>query len=240
MAGEKQNREVAAAARLWCLLGRMKTLCLTAILLSFSVAARAQPAERIDRPGVDLAVRVGYAIPFGDVDGDRGSLSGRISGAIPFVFEAGYRFDRHVTVGPYVQYAIAQIQENANTACSSSTSCSGWIVRTGLEGLYHIDVASVIAPWVGLGVGYEWTNYSGTAANVGFSASANGWEFVNLQLGGDFQVSQGMAVGPFVSFSIARYANESGALGPLSGSSDVSNPAVHEWLQIGARFAFGL
>lgn len=229
--------------RLWCLWVAMRTLILTVVLLVSSVAAaqsrnQAQRDERPDRAGLDLAVRVGYAIPFGDVDGDRGSLSGRVSGAVPFVIEAGYRFDRHFTLGPYFQYAIAQVQENTNTGCTGNTDCSGWVVRTGLEGLYHFDTSSVVAPWVGLGAGYEWTSYSGSAANVGFSASANGWEFVNVQVGGDFRLGQNVTLGPFVSFSVARYGSESGTLGGLTGSSDVTNPSVHEWLQIGARFGF--
>jgi len=201
-------------------------------------AAHAQNERRPDRPGVDLAVRIGYAIPFGDVDGDRGSLSARVSGAVPFILEAGYRLDRHFTVGPYFQYAIAQIKENATSGCGSATNCSGWIVRAGLEGLYHIDVDSVVAPWVGLGVGYEWTSYSGSVGNLGFSGSASGWEFVSLQLGGDIQLAPGLALGPFVGFSVGRYDTVSGALGSVSGSSDVTNPSVHAWLQIGARFAF--
>ncbi len=217
----------------------MKTPCLAAILVLFSVsAARAEHRERTDHPGVDLAVRVGYAIPFGDVDGDRGSLSGRVSGAVPFIIEAGYRFDRHFTLGPYFQYAIAQIEENANTGCTNNTNCSGWVVRAGLEGLYHLDLKSVIAPWVGLGFGYEWTNYTGNVGNVGVSASANGWEFINLQAGGDFRLGQTTTLGPFISFAVARYGNEAGALGGLTSSSDVANPSVHEWLQIGARLGF--
>jgi hypothetical protein len=222
----------------------MKTPCLAAFLvLSSAAVAEARESERTERTdhaGVDLAVRVGYAIPFGDVDGDRGSLSGRVSGAIPFIIEAGYRFDRHFTLGPYFQYAIAQIAENANTGCNSNTDCSGWIVRAGLEGLYHLDVKSVIAPWVGLGFGYVWTNYSGTFANVAASASANGWEFANLQAGGDFRLGQTTTLGPFISFAIARYSHESGTLGGLMASSDVTSPAVHEWLQLGARLGFEL
>jgi len=227
--------------------GTMKTTCFIAILLvSSAAAAQGAPGyrgERLDHPGIDLAVRVGYAIPFGDVDGRAGSLSSRVSGAVPFILEAGYRFDRHFTLGPYFQYAVAQINQNASTLCTAQTDCSGWVVRAGVEGLYHLAPASVVTPWVGLGLGYEWANYSGRAVGNanGFSAGANGWEFLNLQLGGDVQLAPSLTVGPFVSFSIARYANESGSLIPqLSESATVSNPAVHEWLQLGVRFAFNL
>ncbi|HXJ23531.1 MAG TPA: outer membrane beta-barrel protein [Polyangia bacterium] len=214
----------------------MRALGLTGLLLFSASVAQAAP----NRTGVDMGVRIGYAVPFGDLDGSRGSLAGWVSGAVPVLIEAGYRFDQHVTVGPYFQFAFAQVKDNTNTGCGNNSDCSGWIVRAGVQGLYHLDVASVIVPWFGLGLGYEWTSYSGTIGNVGFSGNASGWEFVNLQVGGDFPLQQGMAVGPFIGFSIARYGSISGSLGNLTASPDVSNPALHEWLQFGARFVFSL
>jgi len=211
---------------------------LSVALLLASSAAMAAPAP--DRAGVDLGVRIGYALPFGSLDGNRGSLAGWVSGAIPVVLEGGYRLDHHFTVGPYFQFAFAQVKDNTNTGCGGNSGCSGWIVRAGLQGLYHPDVAAPIRPWLGLGVGYEWTSYSGTVGNVGFSGNATGWEFVNVAIGGDIRVGPSTAVGPFVGLSIARYDTVSGTLGSLTGSSDVTNPAIHEWLMIGARFVFGL
>jgi hypothetical protein len=213
-------------------------LPLTVGLLLVSSVARAAPPP--DRAGVDLGVRVGYAVPFGDIDADRGSLAGWVSGAVPVLIEAGYRFHQHFTLGPYFQYAFARVKENSNTRGSSGSGCSGWIVRAGAQALYHLHVAPTLAPWVGVGIGYEWTDYTGTIGDIGFSASASGVEFLNVQIGGDFAIGPGTKLGPFVSFSLARYDSVSGVLGGLSGSSDVSNPAVHEWLQFGARFLFGL
>jgi opacity protein-like surface antigen len=221
-----------------------KPLVLTATMLVMLAAGRqaaAQAAGPPDRPGVDLAVRVGYAVPFGDIDGDSGdSLSGTFSGAVPFVLEAGYRFDRHFTLGPYFQYALAQVKNGAGGLCGNGVDCSGSIIRLGLEALYHLDMGSAFVPWVGLGVGYEWMNIDISAGGTNGSGSANGWDFLTLQLGGDIYVAPQFAVGPFVSFSIARYGRQSVSAGNTNTSSDISNPAVHEWLQFGARFSFGL
>jgi hypothetical protein len=214
------------------------SLVLSAGLLLVSSVAMAAPAP--DRAGVDLGIRVGYALPFGTLDGNRGSLAGWVSGAIPVVLEAGYRLDPRFTVGPYFQFAFAQVKDNTNTGCASANGCSGWIVRAGLQGIYHPEMASHFKPWGGLGIGYEWTSYSGTVGNVGFSGNATGWEFVNISVGGDWQVGPAMAVGPFVGFSVGRYDSVSGTLGNLTGTSDVTNPAWHEWLIFGARFVFGL
>jgi len=218
-----------------------KPLVLTATMLLMAVASRQAAAQAgpADKPGVDLAARVGYAIPFGDLDsGD--SLSNTFSGAVPFVLEAGYRFDRHFTLGPYFQYAIAQVKERAGGFCGNGVDCSASVIRLGLQALYHADLGSAFIPWFGLGVGYEWMNVDVSGPAGSGSAGANGWEFLTLQLGGDIYVAPQFAVGPFLSFSLARYGRQSLELGNTNTSSDVNNPAVHEWLQFGARVSFGL
>ncbi|MFL5306792.1 MAG: outer membrane beta-barrel protein [Polyangia bacterium] len=220
-----------------------KPLVLTATML-LTLAATRQAAAQAgppDQPGVDVAVRVGYAVPFGDVDGDNGdSLSSTFSGAVPFVFEAGYRFDRHFTLGPYFQYALAQVKDGAAALCGNGVDCSGSIIRLGLEALYHLDLGSAFVPWFGLGVGYEWMTFDASSGGRTASASAHGWEFATLQLGGDIYVAPQFAVGPFVSFSIARYDRGSLTTGNTTTTSDITNTAVHEWLQFGARFSFSL
>ncbi|HVT10485.1 MAG TPA: outer membrane beta-barrel protein [Polyangia bacterium] len=220
-----------------------KPLMFTATMLLVLAAARPSLAQAgpPDTPGVDVAVRVGYAVPFGDIDGDSGdSLSGTFSGAVPFVVEAGYRFDRHFTLGPYFQYAFAQVKDGSGTVCGNGVDCSGSIIRLGLQALYHLDLGSTFVPWFGLGVGYEWMNVDASSGNLSASASAHGWEFLTLELGGDIYVAPQFAVGPFISYSIARYGSGSTTLGNTTTSSDISNPAVHEWLQFGARFSFSL
>ena len=215
------------------------------LVLSFVCLSASAPAEPMhgslsNRAGLDVGLRVGYGIPFGDIDGNRGSLADWVTGAVPFVIEAGYRFNRHLTMGPTFQYAYVQVKQNGQTGCTAGSGCTGWDFHAGFQALYRLDVEATMVPWFGLGVGYEWTNYSGSVAGVGFSGSAAGWELANLQLGGDVPVGTGFTVGPYVSFSVGRYDSESGALGTLNSSSGISNPALHAWLQFGARFAFSL
>jgi hypothetical protein len=215
-----------------------QSLPLSVALVLVSSVAWAAPAP--DRAGVDLGIRAGYGIPFGQLDGNRGNLRDWVSAAETVVLEAGYRINRRFTVGPYFQFAFAQVKEDVHTGCAQGSGCSGWIVSAGLQGLYHLDLSWPIKPWVGLGIGYEWTSYSGTVGNIGFSGNATGWQFANFQIGGDVQVGPAMAVGPFIGLSIARYSTISGTLGNLVGTSEVVNPTFHEWLLIGARFLFGL
>jgi outer membrane protein W len=101
-----------------------------------------------------------------------------------------------------------------------------------------------IDPWIGLGFGYEWLTANGNFASSETSASATlrGWEFVNLQGGVDWAVSDDVAIGPFVSVSFAEYTNIStdcsgGACG--SGVSEsLSDKALHNWVVVGLRGTF--
>lgn len=200
--------------------------------------ARAQPVRPLEQPGIDLAVRVGYAIPFGDISGDAGNgLASRVDSAVPLVLEAGYRFDAALTLGLYFQYGFLQVNDNF---CGGNTDCSGSVIRLGVEGLYHFDLGKRVVPWAGLGVGYEWGNINGSNALGDASESAHGWEFLTVQGGGELHLLPQVAVGPYLSFSIARYGSGSGQLGNVTFSGDITNPAVHEWLQLGVRGSFGL
>jgi hypothetical protein len=219
---------------------RLSTSALLCLLSTWGLAgaAHAQPVRPLDRPGIDLAARVGFAIPFGDISGDAGnSLASRVDSAIPFVLEVGYRFDAALTLGAYFQYGFLQINDNF---CGANADCSGSVVRLGVEGLYHFDLGKLVVPWVGLGVGYEWGAINASNAFGNASESANGWEFVTLQGGGEFHILPQVAVGPYLSFSFARYGSGSGQFGNVTFSGDIQNPAVHEWLQVGVRGSFGL
>jgi hypothetical protein len=208
--------------------------------LSLTGVARAQSARPLDSPGIDLGVRVGYAIPFGDISGDAGNgLASRVSSAVPLILELGYRFDAALTLGAFFQYGFLQVNDNF---CGANGDCSGSVIRLGLQGLYHIDLGRMFVPWVGLGTGYEWGSINATNPLGNGSESANGWEFLTLQAGGDVSLPPApqIAVGPYVSFSIARYGSGSGRIGNITFSGDFTNPAVHEWLQLGVRGRFGL
>jgi hypothetical protein len=227
----------------WVSNGAMKTaLALLCLLggLALSGVARAEPARPVDSPGIELGVRLGYMIPFGEVSGDTGNgLASLVSGGIPVILEAGYRFDAALTLGAVFQYAFLKINDNA---CTGNADCSGSVVRLGVQGLYHADLGKMVVPWVGLGAGYEWGNITASNAFGGTAESVSGWEFLTLQAGGDIHLgpATAIAVGPYVSFSIARYGSGSGHIGDLGFSSDFTNPAVHEWLQFGVRGTFEL
>jgi opacity protein-like surface antigen len=198
-----------------------------------------QPSP-LSKPGVDLGVRLGYALPFGNTDGTD-KLSDGFSGAVPIVLEAGYRLNESFTVGALFQYGLAQVKENMTTMCGGAVSCSGSVIRLGIEGIYNFNLDAPVTPWVGIGSGYEWMNISGTVAGQNISAGAKGFEFVTVHAGGDYRVTPQLALGPFLSFSLAQYSSISGeAPGLGSTTMDITQKKMHEWLQIGVRGKFGL
>src|SRR5262249_48195529 len=145
------------------------------VLLAMTLGGRAvaRDASVEDRPGVDVGLRVGYAIPFGNVTGTQGDkLANLFSGAEPLVLEAGYRIKRAITVGALFQYAFGQIKDSGGMGCSGNVSCSASVTRLGVEGIYHVPVPGDFVPFVGFGVGYEWmkANVSSTFGNLSAGA----------------------------------------------------------------------
>jgi len=196
-------------------------------------------ATSLDRPGFDFGARLGYALPMGKTAGSE-NLSDGVSGAIPLVLEAGYRVNGNFTVGALFQYGLAQIKDGSTTGCGSGIDCSGSVVRLGIEALYNFNLDTALTPWVGLGTGYEWFTISASAGGQSASVTAKGFEFATLHVGGDYRVSPQFALGPFLSASLAQYSSASIDAPGMSGSMDLTDKKMHEWIQFGVRGKFGI
>jgi len=129
------------------------------------------------------------------------------------IVDAGYRIDKTLFVGAYFQYAIGS--ENyafPTVSCFSPVDCSARSIRAGLEASYHYLPDTWYDPWVGAGLGYEWSSVSLSNGHAGpgsgfdrIDLAASGFELVNLQAGLDIHVTSQFSVGPFASFSVNRY-----------------------------------
>jgi len=190
---------------------------------------------------------LGYALPLGSVQsGD--NLSDEWSGMLPIWLDAGYLITPNFFVGGYFQYGFAFVSSKApqgQGACGQSgVSCSGHDVRLGAELHYHILPRNVFDPWVGAGIGYEWASQS-AALSAGGSASesVDGFEFFNLQAGGDYKFTPTFGVGPFAALTFAEFSNYSTDLSQVGGTSTsgtFDNKALHFWLIFGARAVFDI
>lgn len=213
-------------------------------LISITVAAMAAAPARADDSGFTLALRAGYGIPMGDILVDQGvaeSLSDNISGKIPLWIDVGYRINKAVFVGAYFQYGIGFVNESTafGGACQLGASCSAYNMRFGIEGIYNFSPDASFAPWAGLGVGYEIANLSAEFAGQKASGTVRGFEYVNLQVGGDYKVSPTFSVGPYVAFSLAQFSEQDVEIpGQPTLSGSIPETAMHEWLQLGVKGTF--
>lgn len=203
--------------------------------LSLVAAVTVASPVRASDSGLSFGLRVGYGFGMGDVikDPDTGvplALSDGISGEIPIWLDAGYRFNPSLYLGAYFQYAPAFPKD-----CSG---CSASNTRLGANLLYHFSPGAGFDPWAGIGFGYEWLNLGVSGIDAGY----NGWEFVNLQLGGDFPVGQGFTLGPYLVFSLAQYGTVTATVSGQSGSASIPSgfTTLHEWFQFGIKGTFNL
>jgi hypothetical protein len=191
--------------------------------------------------GVELGLRTGYSLPFGDVaGGGNASLSDAINGVLPIWLDAGYRFNPNMYVGANFQYGIAFLNTSKPPCNASGVSCSGSDLMFGIDFHYHLMPDQTIDPWGGVGVGYEILNASFSQGGQSAGVNYNGFQFFNLQVGADYKAMPNLGIGPFVMFSLGQYSN-CGFSGALSmGSCSIQNTALHEWLTFGIRGAYDI
>lgn len=226
-----------------------RSFALCATLVTFATPSFADDAES----GFEAGLRLGYAVPMGDVDKDD-PLSDGISGHVPLWVDVGYRITPEVFLGGYGQYGFGALAGDIETACDNleqqaeasggSGSCSISILRLGLQAQYRFTPERESSGWLGVGMGYEWMPFHLEASGMGTSVEAtlttSGFEFLNLQLGWDFDLSPSFRLGPFFAFSLAQFSDTevecSGAL-TCPASPSLDEKAMHQWLFFGVRAA---
>ena len=227
----------------------MAMLNLKVVFASMVLAAAAVPSVAAAQSGAEVGVRTGYAFAAGHVGALANSndekLSNWISGQWPIWIDAGYRFNPSLYLGGYFQYGFGSVNDDQQTGCrNSNVNCSASDTRIGVMGRYHFGPTSQFSPWVGVGIGYEWTSYtvSESVASTTTDSHWSGWEFANLQAGLDFSVASRFVLAPFISLSFDQYRHYSytGNGGPfsLNGSGSPAKESIHEWILIGVRAAF--
>jgi hypothetical protein len=181
-----------------------------------------------------IGARLGFGLFLGKATGDDPALVD-FSNKIPIWLDLGYRITPNLMVGLYGQFAPATM------ACPEGYFCTGaTVMRFGAQVQYGFAPDASFAPWAGLGIGYEIANGTLKTGGVEWKFSLKGVEFLNLQAGADFMVSKTVGVGPFLSFSLGRYASgDFEALGETD-SGGIAKKEFHEWLVLGVRGSFSL
>ncbi len=185
------------------------------------VAALMAAPARAEDSGLTMGARVGLGFSFGKVDGRTAStISDYVPSAFPLWLELGYRFDLHWSLTGFFQYALTTTAD-----CPPGEQCTASDQRLGLTAIYRLDPAS-FRGWMGIGTGYEWFNLT-----RGAELHAGGLE-LNLQAGGDFQVSSTFRLGPYLCLSVSKFTQ-------VTPQVDVDK-TTHGWVQVGLKGAFDL
>lgn len=220
----------------------MQTNCVVVGLASACSLIFAVGVAPAQAQGVELGVRLGYGIPLGTAVPGSG-LNRNIAGAIPLGVDLGYRLNPQWMVGAYGQYGFGLVTPDDKRLCDTyHVDCSVHDLRFGAQVQYHVITLAQVDPWIGAGLGYEWLTADGVSGGRSSSATLNGWELANLQGGVNWVVSDGFALGPFMSFTFARYTNiASDCSGAACGSEvngSIDDPSLHHWVVIGVRGTF--
>jgi hypothetical protein len=213
--------------------------CIAAAASSVAIAGAAHAADA-SPTGLELGLRTGYAIPFGDRVSAT-PITDTIKGAVPAWFDVGYRFNPNMYVGGYVQYGFGFINNGDKIGCSTSGySCSLNIVMFGADFHYHLLPYQEWDPWVGVGFGYETFTLSVSSQIGSASSGDNGVQFFNVQAGADYKVMPNLGVGPFVMFGLGQYSNCSSSGPNVPSGCSIPQTALHEWLTLGVRGAYDI
>jgi hypothetical protein len=195
------------------------TAAVAALALAVPAAASAQAPF--------LGLRIGYALPFGDVASGR-SMRDVVKSDVPIQIDGGFRLDPWTLAG-YLSYGFGQLASEADRACGTA-DCSANVFRLGLQAALHSEIRPEREVWGGVFGGYERLDLDAPGS---LDLTASGWE-LGLQGGFDF-ATRSTGFGPFAAFSFGRFTSLA------VGGNDVDVPeATHVTLQLGIRGYFKL
>lgn len=202
----------------------MRTLLLAA-LLALPRAAAAGPA---------LGLRLGYELASGQASS--GTPMTEVAKAdIPLQLDATWRFGPHFSTGLYFAYGFTRLASSVADRCDAlGADCSVSRMRTGIQAAWAFtDVSRRFAPWLGLGIGYEWLKEDATLQGRSGVQHVSGWEFLDFQGGVDVVTYRKASVGLYLDWSPAAFFTR------LDGSS-ITKKAAHQWFGVGVRGTFEL
>lgn len=209
-------------------------------------ATRKEPEDR----GFVLGLRLGYGFAFGRTSGDSSGvdLGKALDGALPVELTVAYRSLPWIELGLTGSLGPLRVGAVPGTFCDGSPTrrCGGWDARVAFAAQIHFRPAARLDPWLGLGFGYEVLHvdiHDDNPAPGGLregSSEYAGLFYLEATGGLGVRLWRGLAVGPFLGFTLGRFARVTTYGDGQPTFTAFSQPALHEWLTLGiaARYAF--
>jgi hypothetical protein len=236
------------------MIARLLFACAALSALGLPLPAHADSAKEPGR--LRLGLRTGFALPYGrfaDVrtlatfrDTNVHALSDEIHGAIPVWLDAGYQLMPQLMLGGYAALGlvlprVAPATQPLSGGCPENFDCSGLGWRLGIQAEYRF-LPRPLRPWLALGLGYEWvhSHIQGQQLDIELASWHSGPEFLHLQGGADFQLSQVLAIGPFLALTAMQYTSCSLEFLGQSQPCQLDEKAWHGWISFGMRGALQL
>ncbi|MFB1480207.1 hypothetical protein [Corallococcus sp. RDP092CA] len=211
---------------------------IASLALTSFLGALPAAAQEPKKSGLALGVRGAMGIPVGDAFTDQ-SLRDTFGTTVAPQVDVSWFFSRRLSLGAYFQYGFGS---GPGDLCSDVVDCKSQVLRVGVDLDYHFLPDSFIAPWVGVGLGYEVAKL-----DVGGSSSNNwlkleGYDLIHAHFGVDLQLTRSIAVGPYISASVGQYSEGAVRVADLETSDELTSDEkqIHVWIQPGVRVQFRL
>lgn len=217
--------------------------------------------------GIETGFRSGVGLGLGGAgyaaDGVARSIGDLVAYRIPLWVELMYRLSDFQTLGLYGQFGLGAVGKSCQGECTWAE------LRAGIQGQMTLSTIGLAVPWIGAGIGYQWLTLRNnnridladyfdlndlgispdsmvdTSQNLQRTENLHGPELL-LQGGLDFQLSDGLSAGPYLSTTLSSYMSNSRSCedtrAPEQLPADVACPPVpttdlsfHVWLTVGLR-----
>ncbi|OJY27664.1 MAG: hypothetical protein BGO98_41100 [Myxococcales bacterium 68-20] len=191
------------------------------------------------RRGFQMAIRSGLSFPFGSFRdrGDPGAggapKPGDLVGPqIPLTLDLGVKPSKWFFVGGYVSFAAGLAAGELSRSCDTlRLDCRSLSFRVGAQIHYAIAPDDLVNPWLGYGLGYS----SVTVGDDGADVTYRGFDFGHFMAGIDLRLSKTLGLGPFVDFTVGKYASRKIETAGGRIDADISGRSFHYWLTVGPR-----
>lgn len=135
--------------------------------------------------------------------------------------DAGFGLSRSVAIGVWGGFT-------GYTDGDACDSCGGRALSIGPFVRYHLSQGLRFDPWLSLGGGYRHVSFEDAS---GQRRKFSGLEWLRLELGGDYYVFSGFALGPYGALSLSSYTKRPASAG---------DAGVNTELSVGLRFLLDL
>lgn len=218
----------AAVATLWALAG-----------LSAGPLAHAVEQEQDSPPGagtgLQAAVRVGYSRPMGQFQGLAVlELANLFDWQLPILADVGVKLGEYVFLGGFLGYAAGGAGATFDGICEVS-DCSVSSFRFGLQIHVALRPSARLNPWIGYGIGYDFSALHVDDPRGAVSLGVRGIEFAHLMLGADYRLAKSFGFGPYLDYAFGVYTDRTVETPAYSRDDTLHDADVHSWFTAGVR-----